>query len=105
MTTEFPKARSRDLVILSRPDETLVFDAASGEAHCLNETAAFVWSRCTGDRAISDIVRSVEKKFGHKVSEDFVRFALDQLMDRKLLSEDDQANRRVPNRREAIKKI
>lgn len=44
-----PKARFENLVIQMIADETLVYDLANHRAHCLNETAAFVWGRCTGE--------------------------------------------------------
>src|SRR5437773_7195834 len=103
--TDLPKARSKDLVILTRPDETLVYDMVSNEAHCLNETAAFVWSQCNGDASIGEIAISAEKKFGVVVNDEFVSFALAQLNDRKLLSSPGLSGRPRLNRREAIRKI
>jgi hypothetical protein len=102
---DFPKARSRDLVILTRPVETLVYDMVSNEAHCLNETAAFVWSQCSGQVSVGEIARSAGKRFGAPVSDEFVSFALAELHDRKLMSSTGLSGRRRPSRREAIRKI
>ena len=43
-----PVARQEGLVIQEMPDEVLVFDLKTNKAHCLNETAAFVWKACDG---------------------------------------------------------
>jgi len=100
-----PKARSENLVIQTLPGETLVYDLATHEAHCLNETAAFVWNNCKGDISIDEIAESVEAKFGHRVDADFVRLAVKQLDDKKLLTRNGLNGLAMPSRREAIKKI
>ncbi len=100
-----PKARSENLVIQTLPGETLVYDMTTNEAHCLNETAAFVWNNCKGDISIDEIAKSVETRFGHAVSADFVRLAVKQLDDKKLLTESGLGGLAMPSRRDAIKKI
>jgi len=100
-----PKARSENLVIQTLPGETLVYDLTTHEAHCLNETAAFVWDKCKGDISIDEIARSVETRFGHAVDADYVRLAVKQLDDKNLLTESGLGGLAMPSRREAIKKI
>lgn len=104
-STDFPMARSKDLVILARPEETLVYDMVSNEAHCLNETAAFVWNQCNGEASIGEIAKLAEKRFGGLVDEEFVGFALAQLNDRKLLSSTGLSGQPRLSRRETIRKI
>jgi hypothetical protein len=104
-STFFPKARTENLVIQTLPGETLVYDLTSHEAHCLNETAAFVWSQCSGDISIDGIVGSAESRFGQTVGVDLVNFAIAQLNDRKLLSENTLNIPPMQSRREAIRKI
>lgn len=101
----FPKARSEDLVILTRPDETLVYDMIAGQAHCLNETAAFVWNQCNGEASIGEIAKLAEKRFSGLVDEEFVGFALAQLNDRKLLSSTGLSGQPRLSRRETIRRI
>jgi len=103
--TRNPKARSGDLVIQILSDETLVYDLAAHEAHCLNETAAFVWSNCTGDVSIDEIAIAVEQRFGQRVNADFVRLALTQLQERDLLAESGLDAIPKLSRREAIRQI
>lgn len=100
---EFPKARSKDLVILARAGETLVYDMVSNEAHCLNETASFIWNQCSGEASVDDISRSVEKQFGRRAGE-IVSFGIRQLNQRNLLSSGG-LTAQMPSRREAIKRM
>ena len=104
-TLKYPKARANDLVVQEITDEVLIYDIISNEAHCLNKTAAFVWSRCSGDASIADIARSIEKEFGHPVDDNFVRLALSQLFDKNLVAGGELASAALPSRRELIKKI
>lgn len=52
----FPQARSRGLLIEELEGETLVYDLATHEAHCLNKAAALVWSRSDGKTSVDDLV-------------------------------------------------
>jgi hypothetical protein len=100
-----PNARSEGLVIQQLADETLVYDLNADEAHCLNETAAFVWTNCKGDKSIDEIARSVQMHYGQPVDADFVLLAVKQLDDKKLLTVSGLEGVAMPSRREAIKKI
>ena len=40
-----PKARQEQLTVRELPDETVVYDLARHKAHCLNPTAALIWSK------------------------------------------------------------
>lgn len=103
--SRYPTARTKDLVIQTLKDETLVYDITSHQAHCLNETAAFVWSKCTGKSSVDEIGRSITKRFSHKVNGDFVRLAITQLNERRLLSEGGSEELVMSDRRRALKKI
>jgi hypothetical protein len=98
-----PKARTENLVVNDLPDETLVYDLNSNEAHCLNRTAAFVWKSCDGTNSPSAISGMIAKEFGAQVPDDFVWLALDQLHSNGLLA--DGVGIVKQNRREVIKKI
>lgn len=81
------KARRDDLVIQEMPDEVLVYDLKSHKAHCLNETAAFVWNHCDGETSASEMASLMEKQWSKPVSEDVVWLALNQLSRAGLLEE------------------
>jgi hypothetical protein len=103
--SQCPKARFEDLVVQSLDGETLIYDLKTNEAHCLNETAAFIWNSCKGDRSIDDLTTDVEGKFGHRVQPEMVRFALKQLDDKKLMVDSGIVGLAMPSRRQVIKKI
>ena len=67
-----PMARQNGLVVQEMPDEVLVYDLDTNKAHCLNQSAAFVWKSCDGSNSVGDIVRQFESTGGGKVTEDFV---------------------------------
>src|SRR5476651_382578 len=74
-----PLARKEGLVIQALPDEVLVYDLDRDRAHCLNQTAAFVWQHCDGRTSTVEIARSLSKKVNASVDEKVVWFAIDQL--------------------------
>ncbi len=100
-----PVARKEGLVIQEMPDEVLVFDTETNKAHCLNETAAFVWKSCNGTNSVADITQSFGNQSGKPVDENLVWLAIDQLNENNLLAENLQANFNGQSRREVIKKI
>ena len=85
--TQPAKARRDDLVVQEMPDEVLVYDLKSHKAHCLNQTAAFVWNQCDGEKTPSEISVLMEKEWGKPVGEDVVWLALKQLSRVELLEE------------------
>ena len=74
-----PIARKQGLVIQELPDEVLVYDLDRDRAHCLNQTAAFVWQRCNGRNTTAQIARTLGQQFDCAVDEKIVWLALDQL--------------------------
>lgn len=103
--SQFPTARTSDLVVQEVPDELLVYDLNSNEAHCLNRTAALVWKACDGRTSVSDIARIVETQAGGKVSDDLIWLAIDQLSEKSLLQQDIKSHFAGQSRREVIRKI
>lgn len=100
-----PVARQTGLVIQEMPDEILVFDLETDKAHCLNQTAAFVWKSCDGNNSVAEIARLFGDESGKVVSEDLVWLAIDQLNENNLLAEQVKADFKNQTRREVIKKI
>ena len=80
-----PIARKQGLVIQELPDEVLVYDLDRDRAHCLNQTAAFVWQRCDGKTTTAQIARTLGQQFDCAVDEKVVWLALDQLGSNHLL--------------------
>ncbi len=98
-------ARQNGLVVQEMPDEVLVYDLDTNKAHCLNQSAAFVWKSCNGDNSITDIVRQFESNGTGKVTEDFVWLAIDQLNENGLLENEVAPRFQGQSRRQVLKTI
>ncbi len=102
---QMPVARKEGLVIQEMPDEVLVYDMETNQAHCLNQTAASVWKSCDGVNTVADITKKLEKEFKTSIPEDFVWLAIDQLSKDKLLEQEIETKISGLSRREVIKRI
>jgi hypothetical protein len=100
-----PVARQEGLVIQEMPNEVLVYDTNTNKAHCLNQTAAFIWKSCDGKNSVTDISKLVGNEFGDPVNEDFVWLAIDQLNKDNLLQGEVNSKFEGVSRREVIRKI
>lgn len=100
-----PIARNTGLVVQELPGEVLVYDLDANKAHCLNETAAFVWRSCDGTNSVADIVREFESNAHGRVSEDLVWLAIDQLQENGLMDVSTESRFAGQSRREVLKKI
>src|SRR5262249_46026003 len=83
-----PKARRDGLVLRELPDELLVYDTETHEAHCLNETAAFVWKQCDGTASVSEIGDRLRANFDTEMDDEVVWVALEDLWKRQLFDGD-----------------
>jgi len=104
-SSQVPVARKEGLVIQEMPEEVLVYDLDTNKAHCLNQTAAFVWKSCDGRNSVADITKLVGDDSGNAVPEDLVWLAIDQLSEKNLLANNLKADFNGTTRREVIKKI
>lgn len=100
-----PIARQEGLVIQEMPDEILVFDLETNKAHCLNQTAAFVWKSCDGTKSVAEIGRLLGSEANKPVEEDLVWLAIDQLNENNLLAQTVKSDFKNQTRREVIKKV
>ena len=76
---QLPRARTDNLVIRELDDETLVYDTARDEAHCLNRTAALVWKLCDGQTTAMQAARSLRNEVDGSIDTDLVWLAVKQL--------------------------
>lgn len=105
INSQVPVARTQGLVVQEMPEEVLIYDLDTNKAHCLNDTAAFVWKSCDGKNSVADIAKMFASDKGKTVPEDLVWFAIEQLNDKKLLNDEITTSFKGQNRREVIKKI
>lgn len=103
--SEFPIARTSGLVVQEVPNEVLVYDTETNEAHCLNDTAAMVWRSCDGKTSVSAIAEIVGSQSGEKVTDDLVWLAIDQLNEHRLLEKEIKSKFAGESRRSVLKKI
>jgi hypothetical protein len=80
-----PRAREVEIVVQELPDEVLVYDLKRHKAHCLNQSAAFVWRRCDGRTSVAEMARLLGEELRAPVSEEVVWLALDRLGKARLL--------------------
>jgi hypothetical protein len=104
-SSQIPVARKDGLVVQEMAEEVLVYDLNSNKAHCLNQTAAFVWKSCDGTNSISEITKLFEMETGASVQEDLIWLAIDQLSEKNLLNREMTTTLMGRSRREVIKKI
>jgi Coenzyme PQQ synthesis protein D (PqqD) len=102
-----PKAREDRLVVKELANETLVYDENGHKAHCLNQTAAFVWKHCDGHRSVKQIAGLLEREMKTPDSEQMVLFALGQLEKSRLLDEPVAGTTRAAlmSRRELVRQL
>ena len=74
-----PKARTENLIVKELPDETLVYDVQTDQAHCLNKSAAWVWKHCDGQRTVAELSEAMAVATENTADESLVWLALDQL--------------------------
>ena len=81
-----PAARKEGLVIQDLADEVLVYDIERHKAHCLNQTAAWIWRRCDGRATVAALARLLEVESKAPVDEGIIWLGLEQLERDQLLS-------------------
>jgi hypothetical protein len=80
-----PLAIRDSLVVKEVADETLVYDLKRHKAHCLNRTAALVWSYCDGRTTAVEMASRLGATAGAPVDEAIIWLALDALQKADLL--------------------
>lgn len=105
--SEFPIARTKNIVVQDTETEVLIYDLEANKAHSLNETSALVWKKCDGTKSVLKIVSEISSNTKTQVSENLVWLALSQLSEAGLLKDASIDIEKFENlsRREAIRKI
>ena len=102
-----PEARRAGLVVQEMSEEVLVYDCERNKAHCLNRTAALVWSHCDGKTSVAQIARAIEGEINAPVDEDIIWLGVEQLTKTHLLQEGAKLpeHKSGLSRREVMKRI
>jgi hypothetical protein len=99
-----PKAKREGLLVEESGSEVLVYDLERHRVHCLNESAARIWTLCNGKRTVEEIAGKLEIALDPSSREIVARDAIAQL-DRLELVEDAEGAALKMSRREIIRKI
>jgi hypothetical protein len=67
--------------------ELIVYDRENDRVHCLNSTAAFVWTHCDGRTSVATMAQLLEDEMKEPVEQEIVLYALAQLDQSKLLDD------------------
>jgi len=98
-----PSVRREGIVVRDLPEETVVYDRLSHQAHCLNRTAAAVFRAADGTRTVEEIAADLDAGSAPADErEAAVRLALDELARAGLL---DGAAVVAPSRREVLRRV
>lgn len=102
-----PLARKDSLIVKNLPDETLVYDRVTDQAHCLNLTATLVWKNCDGKRSVAELREALELETKATVPEEVVLLALEQLEKFKLLDRASSKTFQMPGmtRRDLVRRV
>ena len=104
----FAIARNENLLIQEVGDELVVYDKVRDRAHCLNRTAALVWSYCDGQTTMKGMTKLLQKELNLPAADEgIVSLALNQLDEAHLMGVNTDKHGREPSisRRELIKRV
>lgn len=96
---KLPKARTKDLVVQNSGNELLIYNRANDRAFCLNETSAKIFNACDGR------VTFAELREKHKLTDEIIYLALDELRIQDLIEPDYASPFAGLSRREVVKKV
>ena len=82
-----PRGRKRQLITREVAGELIVYDLENDRVHCLNSTAAFVWTHCDGQTSVTTMARLLEDEIKTPVEQELILYALEQLNKANLFDE------------------
>lgn len=102
-----PIALKNNVLVQESGKELLLYDTQRDKAFCLNETSRMIWDLCNGENTVEDIRHQISNQLKTQIPEEFVRLALYNLKQEKLLInfQEIRISFNGLNRREIIRKI
>jgi hypothetical protein len=102
-----PRGCQDQLLVEELPGELLVYDLVRNKAHCLNQTAAFIWQHCDGATTVAEIAARLPEELGLPADETLVWLALDRLGQAGLLQDQPTppAGQKLLGRRDLMRKL
>lgn len=83
--SNFPRARTADLITEQVGDELVVYDGESSEAHCLNALASAVFVAADGKTSTADLAAIASRQLHDTIDVPAVEHAIAELEDRGLV--------------------
>jgi hypothetical protein len=80
-----PLARKNDIYVEQLPNEVVIYDKISHQAHCLNRTVFTVWEHADGTRTVDEISEVLSGVLGAPLTRDATLVALEDLRNANLL--------------------
>jgi len=100
-----PRARRDDLLIESIDEELLLYDLRSQRAHFLNASAAAIWRASDGVTPVAELALALGSEGGAEHGEALAGRILRELLERDLLEDRGDVQRRLLSRREMIERV
>lgn len=105
MSDWLPRARQDDLLIESIDEELLLYDLRSQRAHFLNASAAAIWRASDGATPVAELALALGSGGGAEHGEALAGRILRELIERDLLEDRGDDQRRLLSRREMIERV
>lgn len=86
-------------------EETLLYDARTHQAWCLNRSSACVWGLCDGGNTVAEIAAAATRELGAPFGEELVLVTLAELREKGLLEAAEDALPQGVSRREMIARV
>jgi hypothetical protein len=83
-------------------DEIVIYDEHDNEAHCLDAIAAFVWSRCDGERTVKQLRSELSHHLDQPVSKQQIMDLLAMMNAKNLLEPEQMAGDHKPLSRRKV---
>lgn len=101
-----PVARKNDIYVEQLPNEVVIYDKISHQAHCLNKTVFTVWEHADGTRTVDELSELLSGAFGAPLTRDATLIALEDLRNANLLQTSSKLdNAPMPSRRDLGRKF
>ncbi|HRH44469.1 MAG TPA: PqqD family protein [Pyrinomonadaceae bacterium] len=102
-----PKSRQENIVMQETNDETLIYDLQTNKAFLLNQTSAFVWNQCDGQKDVQQIAAALARKNQQPINKEIIWLAIDELERNSLLTETAKSASPLHelSRRELVKRV
>lgn len=99
-------ARTHNVYVQPLPNEVVLYDGTSHQAHCVNETVFKIWQNADGTRSVDQLAEIMTRDLKMSCSREIVLLALEDLRQANLLEDADLPSEAyLPSRRDVARKL